>query len=421
MEIPEKNILSPLLHHSDYLNESADNCTRAVVQEKRRDSAQRQFEPQAFRRRAGDTHAMIEKVKVYIRVVFLKVGEINTLKEKYAADVFLQARWRQPGGYTMRSSDGKEEPWNPQIQIENVLGDSKEEEWAYTDKERDGGIRVFECQRIKGVFVENLELEHFPFDTQDLSLTISSELTEAEVELLEDEEELSSVNKQSFVDEQEWALYEHVEMLPRASVKEYTSSRERHPTILASCHAARRPGFFIWNIFLIMMLITLLAFATFAVSIEHTQNRLQLSFTLVLTGVAFKFVVNQSLPRISYLTYMDKYILSSMIYIVLVCVWHSVAGKLYELANKEFAQQLDWKALIFFVIIYISSHLLFSFWIYKVVWKRRRLMVKKDEAYCDKASRIIREESGAMSGLKRRRHSVWNPGVSMKKLFDSSA
>ena len=52
------------------------------------------------------------------------------------------------------------------------------------------------------------------------------------------------------------------------------------------------------------MLITLLAFATFAVSIKYTQNRLQLSFTLVLTGVAFKFVVNQSLPRISYLTYM---------------------------------------------------------------------------------------------------------------------
>ena len=36
------------------------------------------------------------QVTVYIRVIFLKIGEIDTLKEKYAADVFIQARWREP-------------------------------------------------------------------------------------------------------------------------------------------------------------------------------------------------------------------------------------------------------------------------------------------------------------------------------------
>jgi hypothetical protein len=51
-------------------------------------------------------------------------------------------------------------------------------------------------------------------------------------------------------------------------------------------------------------LITGLSFATFAVSPILPQNRLQLSFTLLLTSVAFKFVVIQSLPKISYLTYM---------------------------------------------------------------------------------------------------------------------
>ena len=31
-----------------------------------------------------------------VRVVFLKIGEIDTQKEKYTADVFLQAKWREP-------------------------------------------------------------------------------------------------------------------------------------------------------------------------------------------------------------------------------------------------------------------------------------------------------------------------------------
>ena len=51
-------------------------------------------------------------------------------------------------------------------------------------------------------------------------------------------------------------------------------------------------------------LIACLSFLTFAVEPTLPQNRLQLAFTLVLTTVAFKFVVNQSLPRISYLTYL---------------------------------------------------------------------------------------------------------------------
>ena len=53
--------------------------------------------------------------------------------------------------------------------------------------------------------------------------------------------------------------------------------------------------------------ISALSFATFSVSPELPQNRLQLSFTLLLTSVAFKFVINQSLPKISYLTYMVRH------------------------------------------------------------------------------------------------------------------
>ena len=37
-----------------------------------------------------------DRVTVYIRVVFLKIGEIDTMKENFAADAFMQARWREP-------------------------------------------------------------------------------------------------------------------------------------------------------------------------------------------------------------------------------------------------------------------------------------------------------------------------------------
>ena len=45
-----------------------------------------------------------------------------------------------------------------------------------------------------------------------------------------------------------------------------------------------------------------MAFATFSVTYNLPQNRLQLSFTLLLTAVTFKWVVVRCLPTISYLT-----------------------------------------------------------------------------------------------------------------------
>ena len=37
-----------------------------------------------------------QHTKVYVKVVILKIGEIETIKEYFEADVFIQARWREP-------------------------------------------------------------------------------------------------------------------------------------------------------------------------------------------------------------------------------------------------------------------------------------------------------------------------------------
>ena len=37
-----------------------------------------------------------KKTTVYVTVTFLKLGEIDTIKEYFEADVYIQARWREP-------------------------------------------------------------------------------------------------------------------------------------------------------------------------------------------------------------------------------------------------------------------------------------------------------------------------------------
>jgi hypothetical protein len=167
-------------------------------------------------------------VKVYVRLMFLRIGEIDTLNEKYQAQASIEARWpvefdklsaNLSPDDQKRLSDGKSislvnyaaSNWHPQLYIENAIGDLKEQ-IRYSAKRSKADKKVYVCEHrdIKGLFWEKLELHHFPSDVQDLSISIGSMYYDDKVVLAADPNYVSGVNREAFVDQQEWSLYEHV-------------------------------------------------------------------------------------------------------------------------------------------------------------------------------------------------------------------
>ncbi|KAL7064401.1 hypothetical protein AAHC03_04528 [Spirometra sp. Aus1] len=277
----------------------------------------------------------IRKRQVYLCVIFLKIGEIDTIKEQYAADVLIKAKWRDAD---MDAAGSLEydwlHNWTPKLYIENTIGETREQLHQMIALNEFGHAFLVEKRRVSGVFLENLELNHFPFDVQDLTITVASNLPSSEIRLLNDPDEPHRINKQSFVDEQEWYLYKHIDSEQHELANEYIENASVRPALSVKCRAARRPAYFIWNIFLVTFLICSLSLVTFAVDRSQPQSRLQLTFTLVLTLVAFKFVVNQCLPKISYLTYLDKYIISSLFFLTIICIWHGGIAVIEKVAER---------------------------------------------------------------------------------------
>ena len=216
----------------------------------------------------------INPIQVSIRLMFLRVGEIDTLNEKYQAQASIEARWPISLDKLLaylslvdqqRLIDGKsislhryaDSQWHPQLFIENAVGDLKEQ-IRYSAKRcrEDKQIYICEHRDIKGLFWEKLELQHFPSDIQELSISIGSILYNDKVVLIPDPYHLSGINREIFVDQQEWSLYEHVNTQQRY-VKEFlfqdeqddddgdydeptNSKDERKRSFLTvSCHAGR--------------------------------------------------------------------------------------------------------------------------------------------------------------------------------------
>jgi len=72
--------------------------------------------------------------------------------------------------------------------------------------------------------------------------------------------------------------------------------------------ACRRANFVLVNVAVPMGFISLMPATIFVVSVEETAEMLNIAVTVMLTAVAFKFVIAAYLPQISYMTLIDKYI-----------------------------------------------------------------------------------------------------------------
>uniref|UniRef100_A0A1I8JP22 Neur_chan_LBD domain-containing protein n=1 Tax=Macrostomum lignano TaxID=282301 RepID=A0A1I8JP22_9PLAT len=142
--------------------------------------------------------AELRAVVVEIRVVFLKIGEIDTLKELYHADAFIQAKWKEPllegrGAEELKSID-LEKYWNPLLYIDNILSETKEATWVVAQHDPlNSDVYIVERRRIKGVFLETLELNDFPLDVQspragatrkDLTIITIGSAADTEIELI---------------------------------------------------------------------------------------------------------------------------------------------------------------------------------------------------------------------------------------------
>ena len=132
-----------------------------------------------------------------------------------------------------------------------------------------------------------------------------------------------------------------------------------------------------WKIGLSSILIDISSLACFA--FDHSEggldNRIAHLFTMMLTMVAFQFIVETKLPNIPYLTTLDKFMSFSMIYIFIVAV---VATSNSVLLRVDSHATNDDE-----LIDFISATSLFGFFcivniafLVKVIKDRKRELVK---------------------------------------------
>lgn len=222
----------------------------------------------------GPPKAPRKKVQVYCRCIFDRIIDIDTKGEKYDADVIIETSWlndeilkvlaspkfkpdyrstlieqRQQSEKLLDThlrniltniEDFRYESrlfWSPDLFIVNAvnikeeirynvrivektshsLRDIKSSSLVNQNREQATSfvdslsVLITEIRKVRGLFYEKLELNDFPIDTQELSVTLSSNKSVDEVELVEDKSKINIVNTERFYDQQQWNLFSFCE------------------------------------------------------------------------------------------------------------------------------------------------------------------------------------------------------------------
>ena len=120
----------------------------------------------------------------------------------------------------------------------------------------------------------------------------------------------------------------------------------------------RRWEFYHWNVVFPMLMFVAVPFITLLYPVEELHSRSEVILGMLLTSVAFKFVINGYVPAISYLTLLDKYHITGTVFLIFM---FGEAAIMYILYRNEIDMWLiQWldrgvigaTAIIWFVLNY---------------------------------------------------------------------
>jgi hypothetical protein len=100
-------------------------------------------------------------------------------------------------------------------------------------------------------------------------------------------------------------------------------------------------NFLFLSAFILILLISILPFTTFAITSHTPQNRVTIVAILLLTLVNFRWLITQRLPSVSYLTLLDKYSIGCILLLALIFAWDAIIGSMIISDDTDYLKMIE--------------------------------------------------------------------------------
>ncbi len=253
-------------------------------------------------------------VTVKVGLNFLHLVSINEYDETFTADIYLYSEWKDP-----RLAYDAPEGAFPLTYIDDDCTDKLKEIWwpdfefvncgkiditnSYLAIHPDGTVRF--NQGITADFRNTFDYRKLPFDAQTLQIILSSFSWNNNVVVFKTlPDSVVAAKKMK-------AVYEEIRILglsvsDSSTVDHETPTPSGYSEFIVTLKIQRAPLFYSYQVFFPLLVVIGLCCTVFYMQPQDLGSRMNIVLTCVLVFIATKFLLNQDLPKIGYLTFIDK-------------------------------------------------------------------------------------------------------------------
>lgn len=265
-------------------------------------------------------------LEIEVVLVVKGIFKLDTIAQTFAVLLGLQMTWPCPPSEDPPDpgdDDGDWEPnWTPKYRIKHQMEDMNSETifTVKTDANSQKFV-VMEADHLVTIY-EQLELQSFPTDLQDLTIELESKVPAERVLWVRP----ASGGKPCRLMESKCFLNDF-SILNECPFTYNMFCKEHDQRVVSalrlSVKVARKSTYYLLNVNVLMFIICFFSLCAWSTHPADIASRHTIDFSLILTAVMFKLVLTQMLPKVSYITTLDSYVMTSFLLLMGITVVHT--------------------------------------------------------------------------------------------------
>jgi len=296
--------------------------------------------------------------EVSVGIWIADIISIDSAQQSFTAEIAVVLRWKDPrlahtGNGVVRYPI--EQVWHPRVSIVNETNAVSRKFPDYVEVEPDGTVNY--RQRYAGAFTQPLRLRSFPLDRQTFRIQLVAVRYRP--------------NEVTFVPDQEWisnGLKQGAGIAPSITLPDWTIEKwgtRRLTYALApgfdysayafEFTASRNVQHYIWKVILPLVLIVIMSWAVFWITPTDASPQISIAVTSMLTLIAYRFAIDNQLPRLPYTTNLDAFILMSTVLVFFSFIEVLVTTILENQKRNRLAITIDRSCRVIFPVIFLLA------------------------------------------------------------------
>jgi len=274
-----------------------------------------------------------QPIQVTVGIYMFDLTEINDVRQNLTGDFAVVLRWVDPRLSHMEGCEIQtDNVWSPGL----VFLNSGRKFTGRPKMSIGPGGQVKYVQRYSGTFATYHKLNDFPFDKQSFRISLFSlGWWEEDVMLVVDEK---WTGRQKRLDISDWIIKGVEATIGRYYDTSHEKFKSRYDFNIS---AERIKAYYFWKVILPLCLIVAMSWCVFWINPAQYGPQIGLSATSMLTLIAFIFATTNMVPKLGYLTLLDRFIVGSTILVFLALVESLTTIYLVSQEKKELALRID--------------------------------------------------------------------------------